>query len=211
MRRAEDEVTVSERATLIERRAEALRLDIARAALDLFIRDGDTSATVERIAEAAGVAPRTFYRHFAVKEDVVLPLFQRSSARIAAALRETPEDEPLVEALVRAFRAQLDGERRLSTQQRDFLGLMMTNPQYRMRWTEVDGQLRNAVSELLAARLHVSGEQFVHQLAVELVAHAGRRAFEEWLTVRRTESIDTLLRTGFQLVLTGLLTTPESS
>ena len=206
----ETEVTVRERASLTERRAETLRLDIARAALDLFLLDGNTSATVERIAEAAGVAPRTFYRHFAVKEDVVLPLFQRSSNRIAEALRETGDDEPLVDALVRSFRAQLDGER-LSAHQRDFLGLMMTNPQYRMRWTEVDGSLRAAVAELLASRLHVSGDQFVHQLAAELLTHTGRRAFEEWLTVRRTESIDTLLRTGFQLVLTGLHSSSERS
>jgi AcrR family transcriptional regulator len=208
--RAEDQVTVGDRVTLVERRAEALRLDIARAALDLFVQDGDTGATVERIAEAAGVAPRTFYRHFAVKEDVVLPLFQRSSAKIADELRATPDDEPVTEALVRAFRSQLDGERQISARQRDFLGLMMTNPQYRMRWTEVDGQLRSAVADLLASRLNVSEHLFAHQLAVDLVAHAGRRAFEEWLTVRRTESIDTLLRTGFQLVLTGLTSTVDS-
>ena len=203
-------MAVGDRVTLVERRAEALRLDIARAALDLFVQDGDTGATVERIAEAAGVAPRTFYRHFAVKEDVVLPLFQRSSAKIADELRATPDDEPVTEALVRAFRSQLDGERQLSARQRDFLGLMMTNPQYRMRWTEVDGQLRSAVADLLASRLNVPGHLFAHQLAVDLVAHAGRRAFEEWLTVRRTESIDTLLRTGFQLVLTGLTSTADS-
>lgn len=211
MKPKEDQVTVGDRATLLERRAEALRLDIARAALDLFMQDGDTGATVERIAEAAGVAPRTFYRHFAVKEDVVVPLFQRSSAKIADELRATPDDEPVTEALVRAFRSQLDGERQLSARQRDFLGLMMTNPQYRMRWTEVDGQLRAAVADLLSSRLNVSRHQFAHQLAVDLVAHAGRRAFEEWLTVRRTESIDTLLRTGFQLVLTGLTSTADSS
>lgn len=197
-------VTVSERATLMERRAESLRLDIARAALDIFMEDGDTSATVERIADAAGIAPRTFYRHFAVKEDVLVPLFQRSSAKIAQALREGADDEPLVDALVRAFRAQLDGDR-LSMHQRDFLGLMMTNPQFRLRWTEVDGSLRAAVANLLASRLHLSGDQFAHELAAELVAHAGRRAFEEWLTGRRREGIDALLRAGFQLVLTGLV------
>jgi AcrR family transcriptional regulator len=198
-------VTVTQRATLTERRAEALRLDIARAALEIFLADGDTTATVERIAEAAGIAPRTFYRHFAVKEDVVLPLFQRSSHRIARALRDAGPDEPLIDVLVRAFRTQLDQDR-LSAQQRDFLGMMMTNPQYRMRWTEVDGELRSAVADLLIARLDISGDLFVHQLAAELVAHSGRLAFEEWLTVRRSESIDTLLRTGFQLVLSGLQT-----
>ena len=203
-------MTVTQRATLTERRAEALRLDIARAALGLFLEDGDTSATVERIADAAGIAPRTFYRHFAVKEDVVLPLFQRSTSRIAEALRDTRDDEAVVDALTRAFRNQLDGDR-LSAHQRDFIGLMMTNPQYRMRWTEVDGSVRDAVSDLLTSRLGVSGTAFEHQLAAELLVHTGRRAFEEWLTVRRSESIDTLLRTGFALVLAGLHTSAQAA
>jgi AcrR family transcriptional regulator len=190
----------------MERRADELRLEIARAAMDLFVADGDTSATVERIAEAAGVATRTFYRHFAVKEDAIVPLFRRSSGRIAAALRDADDDEDLVEVLIRTFRRQLDADR-MTPKQRAFLGLMMTNPQYRMRWIEVDGELREAVADLLAARLDVAGDHFAHHLAAELLAHAARRAFEEWLTAGSdaTETVDELLRKGFELVLGGVV------
>lgn len=191
------------RATLMERRGEELRLEIARAAMELFVSDGDTSATVERIAEAAGVAPRTFYRHFAVKEDVVLPLFRRSSARIAAQLRAAPPDEGLVDTLTRVFRTQLD-EDRLSAERRAFLGLMMTNPQYRMRWIEIDGVLREAVEDLLDRHLGPITDSFTHHLAAELVASTARRAYEEWLNAKNGESIGHLLRTGFALVIDGL-------
>jgi AcrR family transcriptional regulator len=193
----------------MERRGEELRLEIARAAMDLFVDDGDTSATVERIADAAGVAPRTFYRHFAVKEDVVLPLFRRSSARIAAELRAAPADEALVDTLTRVFRGQLD-EDRLSQQQRSFLGLMMTNPQYRMRWIEIDGVLREAVEHLLERHLGPIADEFLLHLAAELIASSGRRAYEEWLTARDGESVDSLLRRGFSLVLDGLATSIRS-
>ena len=50
----------SNRPTLTERRAEELRMTIALTARDIFLADGSTSATVERICDAVGVAPRTF-------------------------------------------------------------------------------------------------------------------------------------------------------
>lgn len=197
-------MTALQRTTLLERRAEELRLHLAWTAMSLFADDGDMSATVERIAEAAGVSARTFYRHFAVKEDVIVPLFRRSSQNIANALQAIEPDTDLVDGLVAAFRTELH-EERLSAAQREFLGLMMTNPQYRMRWIEVDGSLRSAIADLLASRLPVGDDRFVQHLAAELIAHTARRAFEEWLTSQADDdSIDLLLRRGFELVLTGV-------
>jgi AcrR family transcriptional regulator len=196
-------VVGTRRQTLTERRAEELRLAIARTAMEIFVADGDTSATVERIADAAGVAPRTFYRHFAVKEDVVLPLFRRSSTLIAAELAAAEVDEALPDVLVRAFRITLN-DKRLTRAERAFLGLMMTTPQYRMRWLEVDEELRDAVAALLAERLEIREDPFLHTLAAQLVVNTAREVFEQWLTSDSSEGVEGLLRRGFGLVLTGL-------
>lgn len=198
----------AKRQTLTERRAEELRLSVARAAMEIFVADGDTSATVERIAEAAGVAPRTFYRHFAVKEDVVLPLFRRSSNLIAAALAAAAPADDLLDVLVRAFRISLN-DRRLSRAERAFLGLMMTTTPYRMRWLEVDEALRDAVTALLVARLEVQNDAFLPKLAAGLVVNTAREVFEQWLTSDSSEGVDVLLRRGFALVLEGLRATTE--
>lgn len=194
-------MTESARVTLLERRADELRLAIARAALDLFVTDGETTATVQRICDAAGVAPRTFHRHFAVKEDVVLPLFRRSSASIADALRRYAEEQDPLDALVAAFAASLD-ESRLTARQRTFLGLMMTDPQYRMRWIQVDGELREAVAEV-AARIAPDADTFTLDLLAELAAHAARRVFELWLTDEADDHPAVLLRRAFTLVFAG--------
>jgi AcrR family transcriptional regulator len=57
--------------TLTERRKQAAIDEIARIALELFSRDGFEATSVEAIAAAAGCAPRTFYRYFATKEEVM--------------------------------------------------------------------------------------------------------------------------------------------
>ena len=190
--------------SLTKRRAEALRMEIARAAMKLFVEDGDTLATVDRIAAAAGVAPRTFYRHFEVKEDVVLPLFARSTGRIAAGIREAPRGSDPLDVLVDTYRAQLN-EEQLSEHELAFVGLMITNPQYRMRWMQVDGTLQEAIAELLASRPDLrAADPAMGHLAAELIAHAGRRAWEEWFSVGRDRDIATVLRANFTLVLAGL-------
>lgn len=54
------------------RRRTATRIEIQRAALDLFEQHGFDETTVDEIARVAGISPRTFFRYFATKEDSVL-------------------------------------------------------------------------------------------------------------------------------------------
>ena len=65
--------------TLLQRRKREAMLEIATTSLDLFDRDGFDATTVESIAAAAGCSPRTFYRYFGSKEDVVSWTFRKPS------------------------------------------------------------------------------------------------------------------------------------
>ncbi|MCK9872317.1 helix-turn-helix domain-containing protein [Nocardiopsis dassonvillei] len=49
------------------------RQEIHRVALELFEAQGVRETTVQQIAERAGVSSRTFFRHFAAKEQAGLP------------------------------------------------------------------------------------------------------------------------------------------
>jgi AcrR family transcriptional regulator len=50
-----------------------VREELTAAAITLFQANGYDKTTVDEIAEAAGVARRTFFRHFRSKEDAVFP------------------------------------------------------------------------------------------------------------------------------------------
>ncbi len=78
--------------------APEVRTRIAAAALDLFEHRGYDQTTVEAIAEAAGVARRTFFRYFRSKDDVILPDHDRITQAVVAQL-EAAVDRPPVAAL----------------------------------------------------------------------------------------------------------------
>lgn len=86
------------RPPLSEERKAAVRLEIARAAVGLFIAQGVAATTGEQIGQAVGVSSRTVWRYFPTKESCVRPLLSTGIETIAAALRQWPPGRPLDEA-----------------------------------------------------------------------------------------------------------------
>lgn len=75
---------------LRERKKWQTRQAIRREALRLFTEQGYADTTVEQIADAAEVSPRTFYRYFGVKEAVLISADH--SPLIVAAFIAAPRD-----------------------------------------------------------------------------------------------------------------------
>ena len=62
------------RPPLTERRKTETRLEVARAAVGLFLAKGVADTSAEEIAEAAGISSRTLWRYFPTKDSCVTPL-----------------------------------------------------------------------------------------------------------------------------------------
>jgi AcrR family transcriptional regulator len=131
-------------------------MEIARAAAALFVRNGLRATRAEDIARAAGIAPRTFYRYFATKEEAVAPLYAAGAQRWAEALRDAPAHLPVTEALEHAVRHTLTPGAGVSAASwewvRTLVHLAHTSPALRKVWAEVCQASEDTLSLALAAR-----------------------------------------------------------
>ena len=84
---------------LRERKKQRTRDTIVREALRLFRKRGFDATTVAEIAEAADIAPRTFFAYFDTKEAVVFHDFDAIRDRFAERLRTRAEGESTFDAL----------------------------------------------------------------------------------------------------------------
>ena len=87
--------------SLRQRKRARTRAALIAAALELFERQGYETTTIDEIAAAADVSPRTFFRYFATKEEVALgdDLGQEIVGLIAA----RPAEEPMLESVRRVI------------------------------------------------------------------------------------------------------------
>ncbi|MFF9058050.1 TetR/AcrR family transcriptional regulator [Streptomyces sp. NPDC101213] len=94
--------TTAPRPGLREMKKRRTRDDLLRAAVGLFTSQGYERTTVDEIAEAVDVSQRTFFRHFAGKEEAALALEGITVARFVEGVRARPAHEAPMEALRQA-------------------------------------------------------------------------------------------------------------
>ncbi|MFJ1974492.1 TetR/AcrR family transcriptional regulator [Streptomyces sp. NPDC087903] len=147
--------------SLTERRKAATRMEIARAAAGLFVKHGLRATRAEDIAQAAGIAPRTFYRYFATKEEAVAPLYAAGAQRWAAAVREAPADLSLAQALEHGVRHTLTPGVGVSASSwewvRTLIRLAEASPALRKVWAEVCHTSERTLAEVLRERVTQPG------------------------------------------------------
>jgi AcrR family transcriptional regulator len=178
-------------------------MDIAVAARDIFLADGSTAATVERICAAVGIAPRTFHRHFPVKEDVVMPLFRQFGSLSVQVLEESSATSDVVDTLIEAFGTELAkrGEVELG---RRFMALVIADPQYRLRWLDWGEELAGPISKFLAERFELGSDPFSRTLPAQLVIQICRHAYVYWVRNGDFDSLEAALRAGFDMIVGSL-------
>jgi AcrR family transcriptional regulator len=81
--------------------------EIQGEALRLFASHGYTQTTIDQIAEASDISPRTFFRYFPTKEDVVL--WDEYDAVMGELLAQRPQAEPVGETLRVVTRSAVEG------------------------------------------------------------------------------------------------------
>jgi AcrR family transcriptional regulator len=94
-------------------RRERMGRQIERSALMLFAKERAEDVTVERLANAAGISVRTWFRYFAGRDEVLAALPMRKLELISNFVRARPPEESLVEAFSGAVGAAQEAETEL--------------------------------------------------------------------------------------------------
>lgn len=100
-----EQVSESRPPSLRDRKKDATRQLLEDTAWQLFQEQGYDATTVQDIADAANVAPRTFFRYFPSKEAVLYPELDAITEELSNAFAARPTDEPVLVSLVAAMDA----------------------------------------------------------------------------------------------------------
>ena len=202
--------------SLRERKKLATRRLLRRAALELVAERGLANVTVEDIAEAAEVSPRTFFNYFPSKESV---LFGGDTDR-AAELREgiavaAPSGSALDAVrvvLTRDSETMADELRSLGGDPADWLRRMKvarTDPHVRAAHAAQMAMIERAIAEGLAARLGADQETDPYPGVVAAAAVSVVRAcLSFWAGSGGATSLGQLIDEAFLSLAAGF---PENS
>ncbi|MHC5700707.1 TetR family transcriptional regulator [Streptomyces tirandamycinicus] len=174
----------SPRRPLTERRKAATRLEIARAAAELFTEHGPDATSAEEIADRAGVALRTFYRYFRNKHDAVGPLLAVGAERWRALLAATGPGTPLPEALERtlaeALAVPVGGTAEGLRRTRALLRTALRDPALRAVWYRVNQESEERLVPVLARLAGPDSDPLELRLTAAVAVDALRIGLELW-------------------------------
>jgi AcrR family transcriptional regulator len=101
--RTEEMMIKARRLLVRERTRRAVRAELALLAQELFTAQGYDQTTLDDFVAAAVMSKRTFFRYFSSKDDLVLGKYEMFGDAVTDTLDARPPDEPIWEALRRAF------------------------------------------------------------------------------------------------------------
>lgn len=169
--------------------------EVHAVAVELFERQGVAGTTVDEIAAAAGISPRTFFRYFPTKEHAAFGASNDFEDLAEDAFRQIREGASLFDALQEAWArlfAQVDLRptqhdetmrlRRLAEQEPTLIALLVIE----------DGKLDAEIAAGVALAAGREGDDLPVQAAVIAINGAARLAYREGGRLREAGEQTTL-------------------
>jgi AcrR family transcriptional regulator len=174
----------------LERRKLEMREKILVAAFDLFLAQGLAATTIEEICERADVANRTFFNHFATRQDMIRALAQRRLVNLHDVVFDRA-DQPIPARLVGVFDDIGATLVKSGDTYRELIGEMLATTGYSV---QRGFNLHDTFGELIkegVSRGEVSARHDANTLA-DIIVGALSGGIVNW-TVDRTYSLETNL------------------
>ena len=164
--------------SLRERKKARTREAIIDAALTLFEQKGYDATTIEDISSAADVSPRTFFRYFDSKLDLVMARRDTKHSELGPLLAERPAGESLLDAMRAVLHAELDAQLADPLVLREFQ-VMLTTPSLRTLARDHFYEEEASIIRAVAMRLDLAEDDLTAHIIASMIASA------LWSTVNR--------------------------
>jgi AcrR family transcriptional regulator len=189
---------------LRERKKLRTRAELTDAAFRLFAEHGFDETTIEDIVEQVEVSPRTFFRYFDSKEDVVIGFFDDLGLELRAMLAARPSGEPPFTALRGALGSLIDLYEEKAERVMAAKRLAHETPAIRARLLDKHARWENGVTEELSARLGVDPSEDTRSRLLAAVALAAfSTAVGRWCTSEGREDLQSLVDDALEAVGSG--------
>jgi AcrR family transcriptional regulator len=167
---------------------------LERAALELFVERGYEQATVTEIARRAGLAQRTFFRHFADKPEVLFAGARTQQEYLVSAVEKAPDAATPIDAVDAALEAAAAELQEHGDYARQRQAVIAANPELQERELIKLAALAAAIAGALRGR-------GVTDPAASLAAEAGiavyKISFERWVSEPGPPDLPELIRESF--------------
>jgi AcrR family transcriptional regulator len=166
--------------SLRDRQRVQIRADIRRAAFRLFIERGYDAVTTEEIAAAAGISPRTFFRHVPTKDELLLAPVRHGGAKVVDLLEQRPAREGPDIALINAIITRTRSFDEADTE--EWRAALLVAPDLLDKLTMHTSADKERAMKLIAERMGTNPYVDIRPgLLVQLAFAAADFAFQQWV------------------------------
>ncbi len=198
--------------SLRERKKLATRHELRRVALRLVAERGYAEVTVEEIAEAANVSPRTFFNYFPSKEAVLFGTDPGRAVAASVAIIGQWPGEPVLTVLRRVMAGQaaeiFDELSELGGDPVDWLGRMRaarTDPHLRAAHGAQMAVIERTIAEAIAERLGTDVDRDPYPgLLAATATGLFRSSMNFWAASGGSVPLDELVDLAFRALADGL-------
>ncbi len=189
---------------LRERKKEETRRALSSAALRLARQLGPDGVTIEAIAEAAGVSPRTFFNYFPSKDDAIVGVAPAEASELVRDLVDQPDDATPLEALrgmclAAVPRLELTADDLWARHQ-----LMQEHPSLAARRNAAFAEVERRLAGEIARRTGRDLESDLYPtLVVTAASGALKAAVSVWQERGRRDPLAELIDEAFQTIASG--------
>lgn len=192
-----------ETVSLRERKKHETRHAIGSAALELALAHGPANVTVEDIAAAAAVSPRTVFNYFPNKDAAILGIDPSRRRELVEHLLARPADEDPLHAVQATFLELFTPA--TVTRWRTRARLVRDHPPLRSAYLESWSGLEEELATALAQRTGIDAAADPYpRLVVGVTVAALRVAVGHALDTGRADTVTDAVQTAFAAIAAGL-------